>query len=116
MKKLIFSIFIAVILLTGGVVLAQADLGPNIMRRVNSIIVELDKAEDTLNRNHMEAFQGYLKGAEKEFAKIFEYYPGKADPNHPTLSDIQKRIDALHAGTKKADEDKDKLPEDGAEK
>jgi len=97
MKRLILLILIAMMFLAHGVTQAQDDLGSNIMRRVNSIVVELDKAEDALKRQHMEAFQGYIKGAEKEYAKIFEYYPGKADPEHPVLAELKKRMDSLHA-------------------
>ena len=112
MKKFIWMISIAVIMLAGGAVLAQ-DLGSNIMRRVNAINVELDKAEDALKRNRPSAFQGYIKGAEKEYATIFKYYPGKADPNHPTLAGLKKRIDALHARARKASEGKAQQPAGG---
>lgn len=105
MKTFVLLISTAVILLVGGTVFAQDDLGPNIMRRVNAIVVELDKAEDALKRQHMEAFQGYIKGAEKEYAKIFEYYPDKADPEHPTLAELKKRMDSLHASAAPPDDE-----------
>lgn len=74
-----------------------ADLSSNIMRRVNTINIELEKAEDAVKRNHSSAFQSYIKSAEKEYDTIFKYYPGQADPNHPILKGIKKRINILHA-------------------
>lgn len=116
MKNFIPLISVAVILLAGGTVLAQDNLGPNIMRYVKATNVQIDYAEDALNRKHTAAFQGYVKSAEKQFSNIFKYNPGKADPEHPTLVELQKRIDALHAGVNRPDEDKDSMPEVGAER
>jgi len=70
MSKIISLIFAAVILVAVGVVQAQ-DLGSNIMRRVNAIIVELDKAEDALNRDRPAAFQGYIG-----FTAYYGFYAG----------------------------------------
>jgi hypothetical protein len=96
MYKLFLGIFFIISLLILNVALAE-ELSPNIIRRVNAVTLELDKAEEALNRKHSAAFQDYMKGAEKEYDIIYEYYPGKADPNHPVLSELENRINELYA-------------------
>jgi len=96
MYKSFFWISFIISLSFLNVALAE-ELSPNIIRRANAVTVELDKAEDALNRKHSAAFHDYMKGAEKEYDTIYKYYPGKADPNHPVLSELENRINELYA-------------------
>ena len=89
---------LAVCLLLGAGVAGGQELTANIERRVNAITLDLDKAEDLIRRGSADLAERYIVGARKEYAKIFEYYPGQFDPDHPTLVALEKRIEDLAIG------------------
>ena len=83
---------LAICLLLGAGVAAGQEFTANIQRRVNAITLDLDKAEELIRKGSADLAQHYIVGARKEYAKIFEYYPGQFDPDHPTLVALKKRI------------------------
>jgi len=89
---------LAIGLLLGPAVAGAQDLDANIQRRVNAITLDLDKAEALIRKGSADLAQRYIVGARKEYAKIFEYYPGQFDPDHPTLVALKKRIEDLADG------------------
>ena len=95
---------LAVCLLLGAGVAGGQELTANIERRVNAITLDLDKAEDLIRRGNADLAQRHIVGARKEYAKIFEYYPGQFDPDHPTLAALKKRIEDLASGVLPGDE------------
>lgn len=70
------------------------NLSSNIMRRVNAITLDIDKADDALKRDHSSAFKTYINSAEKEFNTIFQHYPD-ANPEHPVLKGLKHRMNTL---------------------
>ncbi len=81
------------------------DLNSDIIHRVNAANLELDKAEEQIRTGKAELAPYKLKGAQKEYNNIFNYYKGSFDPNHPTLLKLKERIERisrqLSQGTKK---------------
>lgn len=71
------------------------DLSTNIMRRVNSANQSLDKASELIQQNRPELSINHIKGAEKEYENIFNYYGSSFDHNHPTITALKARIDKL---------------------
>ena len=79
------------------IVLAQAALDGRVKRRVKKVKQALDGFDSTLGLNYTPAKRlRYLKqnldAAQYEHDKIFEYYGGKFDQNHPDIVAMKKRL------------------------
>jgi len=77
--------------------LAQAGLDQKIQRRVGKVHQAIDGFEATLGMDYpAEKRLKYLKqnldSAQYEYDKIFEYYEGKFDPNHPEIAAMTERL------------------------
>jgi len=71
---------------------APAELSANISRRID----EADRQLVWVNQGAAkgERAMGSLNKAKGELKKIFEYYKGSFDPNHPNIVALKNRIDA----------------------
>lgn len=77
--------------------LAQASpLSANIMRRVDAARLELDKAEELVGSDPVQAPR-HIENAAKEYDNINQYYGSSFDPGHPTIVGLKRRIDDLTA-------------------
>lgn len=93
--RLIAATFAASVLLST-VVLAQA-LDSRVERRVEQVSKTLDRAAGALEQGKTSQAERALAQAQKDYDKIFEFYGGKFDPEHPKIVALKQRIDALGA-------------------
>ncbi|MDP6705150.1 MAG: hypothetical protein QF893_02310 [Alphaproteobacteria bacterium] len=102
MRRLTLLATALLVALASAPLVEAQELLSNIQRRVNSATDSLDKAEDLITRGEPKLSLGHIKGAQKEYDNIFNYYPGKFDPEHPTLVALKKRIAGLTARARQA--------------
>ena len=75
------------------------DLSANIRRRIKSADIQLNWVNQRAAKGERDL--GSLNTAKSEYKKIFEYYKGSFDPDHPEIIALKNRIDAAEKAMKK---------------
>ncbi len=83
---------------------SSANLNSDIVRRINSADRELSWVNKAIAKG--ETDENALDKAQEEYDKIFQYYAGSFDPNHPQIAALKNRIDAARNAMKGVDDKK----------
>lgn len=100
MKK---TFLVLIGLLIFGFAQAADKLDSKIVYKMDKVTSSLNSAEKSFDGNKQKQAKKNLNSAQKEMKKIFSWYKGKFDPNHPDIVALQNRISAVGAkinGTK----------------
>ncbi len=102
MKK---TLFVLIGLLAIGLAQAAGKLDSKIVYKMEKVTNSLNSAEQSFDSDKQKQAKSDLTAAQKEMKKIFSWYKGKFDPNHPDIVSLQNRISAVAAklaGSKQA--------------
>lgn len=87
------------LILTGLLVIgtsqAAEKLDSKIVYQLDKVTSALNDAEEYYDSSKQKRAKKSLSSAQKEMKKIFSWYKGKFDPNHPDIVAPQKRISAI---------------------